>query len=165
MVLDHRAANRKTTLVLHKRCGCSRSVRTIRLYVVEEVACVEEGVLVKPVRAAVEFVSPTLGDDLDLRAGVAAELGVEVIADYLDFLDAVIAERAQSRFSCGGDIAADDAVNGNVVGAPARTIGVEAARTQEWVVFRHGYRAGRKRGISHGVACLVGKGLHLRRVE
>src|SRR5262245_6426618 len=109
MVLEDRPANRKTALVLHKRRGVSGSRCTVRLYVVKEITCVEEGILVEPVRAAVEFVGPSLGDDLDLRAGVAAELGIEVVADDLDFLDAVIAERAESGFARGGEIAADDA--------------------------------------------------------
>src|SRR5262245_36822556 len=119
MVLEDWTTGGKATLVLDEGCRCAGSVGTVRSYVVEEITSVKEGVLMEPVSAAMVLVAAALGDDLHLRAGVAAEFSVKVVADQLEFLHAVIAEGSGSSFTSRRKIAADDAVNRDVVCASA----------------------------------------------
>src|SRR5712692_10078531 len=120
MVLVDWAAKSEATLVLVEPGHVAR--RAARGGGQEKVAGVEVAGLVKIVGRAMEGVAPALGDDLRLRAGVAAEFRVEVVRNQLEFLHAVIAEGAEARFSRCREIAGDDAVYGDVVGPAAGTI-------------------------------------------
>src|SRR6185312_15597972 len=135
MIFVKGAAKRETALILDKGSRQTRAVRAIGSHIVKEIAGIKESVLMEPVSTAMELVATALGDDLDLRAGISAELSVKIIADQLKFLHAIVAERAGPSFTSGGKITTDNAVNGNVVGASARTVGVKAAGSQERVVL------------------------------
>jgi hypothetical protein len=81
LVLDDWAAHGAAhALILGVRLGRSVLLR-------EVVLARQVGILKVLERAAVPDVGPRLGDRVDDRAGGPAELGVELVGDYLEFLD------------------------------------------------------------------------------
>lgn len=75
-----------------------------------------------------EVVRPGAGDDVDDRAGVAAELGLEVRGQQAELLDGVGA-RADARLAADGDLVVVGAVEPEVVGAVEMEVVLDAMLT------------------------------------
>ena len=73
LVLDHGTAERSSPGAL---CVVIADRRRPRCRPAVLVVLVEAGIVIQKERGTVKVVGPALGDDLDLRAGIAAEAGV-----------------------------------------------------------------------------------------
>ena len=147
VVLDYRTARHESTEILHKRrrtAGC-----------VEVIARVEVAILQVVVGVAMVVVGTALAYDLHLRTGVTPIFGVEIVSDELEFLDRVDAECAELGSSGRRNIARCDVVDGDVVGASARAVGVEAAKAKKRIVLCDGNDAWRKLCQGNRIAALV----------
>src|SRR5215470_180450 len=87
VILNHRAANHKSANVLDdwRRRACR----------IEVVSRVEVAVLQVVIGVTMEVVRAAFRDDLNLRAGIAPILGVEIIGNELELLKRVHTEGAE----------------------------------------------------------------------
>src|SRR5579871_620816 len=150
-------AKGESTLVLREPGNRSRPIGAIRANVIEEVAGKKGIALIELVCTAVELVAAAFRDNLRLRTGVAAKLSVEVVRDEFEFLNSVKAECSEARLAGGGDVAANDVVDGDIVCTTARTVAVVASSTEEGIILGNRNGSGAESGIRHWVASLVGQ--------
>src|SRR5204863_985406 len=94
--------------------------------------------------AAVQVVAATLGNDLDLRAAVAAVHGGEVVGDDTHFLDR-FGVRRQVGDAAARDPVGAGVVDGERIGLVALAAGVDAGRrfARERIVARSAGAEGR----------------------
>src|SRR5579884_3954876 len=103
---------------------------------VKKISRVELVVLKIFVRFAVEIVGSRFGDELELRARVAAIFSAKVVGDQLEFLDGVEIQRTETRHAGGDNIGSSDVIYRDIVGAPAASIRVVARESEKGVVGR-----------------------------
>ena len=81
-----------------------------------------------------EFVGAVLGNDLYLRAGIAAVLGVEVVSDDVELFDGVSRQGSGTAFPGGRDVSSGRIIDRDVVASSSASIGVETPQTQKGII-------------------------------
>ena len=106
---------------------------------VEPVAGVEGIVLHELEQRAVKLVAAALGDEQQLRAGIASVFGAEIIGNQLEFLDLFEIQEGSllPADACIGNIGRSYIVDGDIIRPPAAAVGVVAAFAQQGIIGRH----------------------------